>query len=211
MRNIVKRTEPKSLETHRCSFQADYNNYEDKQGLRESLVAEQRGICCYCLSRVVADLNAMKIEHWQSQTRVPDRQLDYSNLLGACLGGEGKPSKLQHCDTRKGNVDLSKNPADPAHDVERVIRYGSDGVIRSTDPVFDRELNDVLNLNTPLLRNNRKEALTGFIKARPKSGTWNESLLRKWLEQSSGQSGAGDLLPFCQIVVYWLRKRLNRA
>lgn len=209
MRNIVKRGEPKSLETHRCSFLADYNNYVDKQGLRESLVAEQRGICCYCMSRVVADLHAMKIEHWQCQTRFSGRQLDYSNLLGTCIGGEGKPSKLQHCDTRKGDLDLSKNPADPAHDVERVIRYGSDGVIRSTDPVFDRELNDVLNLNTPLLKDNRKEALTGFIESRPKNGAWNEPLLRKWLEQNSGQSGTGDLQPFCQIVAYWLRKRLK--
>lgn len=175
------------------------------------MVAEQRGICCYCMSRIVADLTGMKIEHWHCQTRFPERQLDYSNLLGACSGGEGKPSKEQHCDTRKGDRDLSKNPAVAAHDVERTIRYGSNGIIRSTDDGFDREINDVLNLNTPLLRNNRYEALTGFIQSRPKNGSWNESQLRRWLEQSSRQSGAGDLEPFCQIVIYWLRKRLGRA
>lgn len=121
MRNIVKSSEPKSLETHRCSSYANYDNYEDKQSLRASLITAQRGLCCYCMSRLVADLDKMKIEHWQSQTRFPDRQLDYPNLLGACLGGEGKPRKLQHCDSRKGELDLSKNPANPAHDVERTI------------------------------------------------------------------------------------------
>src|SRR5262245_12369061 len=127
MRNILKSSELKSLETHRCSANASYDNYADKQNLRESLAAEQRGLCCYCMSRIVADPNKMKIEHWQSQTNFPDRQLEYPNLLGVCLGNEGKPFKLQHCDTRKGIRSLSMNPADPSHDVERVIHYDADG------------------------------------------------------------------------------------
>ncbi len=110
MRNIVKGTEPRTLEAHRRSSHADYANYRDMQGLRESLVAEQLGICCYCMARIVADFDKMKTEHWQSQERFSERQLDYSNLLGACLGGEGKPRRLQHCDTRKGELDLSKEP-----------------------------------------------------------------------------------------------------
>lgn len=212
MRNIVKTIEPNSLAQHRRSAHADYENYPDKDGLRESLVTEQRGLCCYCMFRIDADPHAMKIEHWQSQTRFANHQLDYSNLLGACLGGKGKPSKLQHCDTRKGKVSLSKNPASAAHDVERIIKYDSDGTIRSTDPVFDVEINEVLNLNdAPWLKANRAAVLTGFLEARPKRGGWNRRLLEKWLREWNGDSEDGELKPYCQVVVYWLRKRLRRA
>ena len=79
----------------------------------------------------------MKIEHWQCQARYPAEQLNYRNLLGACLGGDGQPPHLQHCDTRKGDRDLQWNPADPAHHIETRVRYELDGTIRSDDAVFD--------------------------------------------------------------------------
>jgi uncharacterized protein (TIGR02646 family) len=181
VRRIVKGAEPKSLQKYRYSLGASYDDYEDKQTLRESLVLEQRGICCYCMGRVVAGFDKMKIEHWQSQTRYRDRELDYSNLLGACLGGgKGTPPKQQYCDTRKGDSDLSRNPADPAHDVERVIMFDRDGTIRSTDPQFDAELNDVLNLNDgPYLKANRKATLDGFLDANSQRGDWDVRLLVK--------------------------------
>ncbi len=209
MRNISKGTEPKSLETHRCSTHANYNNYADKLTLREALVAEQRGLCCYCLSRIFADSDKMKIEHWQSQENYSERQLDYAILLGACLGGQGKPPKFQHCDTRKGLQDLSLNPADPAHDVERIIHYLSDGTIHSPNPEFDKEINEILNLNTALLKANRKAVLDGFLGSKPE-GDWKNSQLKKWLAVWNGDSGNEVLEPHCQVVVYWLRKRLKQ-
>ncbi len=211
MRNISKGTEPKSLETHRCSSNSNYDNFADKQSLRESLVAEQRGLCCYCMSRITADSDKMKIEHWKSQENYSERQLDYSNLLGGCLGGNGKPLKLQHCDTRKRNLDLLMNPADPVHDVERIIRFDSDGTIRSTDPVFENELNEILNLNTPILKNNRKAVLRGMLEALPKQGNWNDSLIEKKIGQWDEKLERSILEPYCQIVVYWLRKRLRQT
>ena len=89
----------------------------------------------------------MKIEHWRSRVVHQEEQLDYRNLLGACPGGEGQPHHLQHCDTRKGDRDLLWNPADPERRVEDRISYSNDGTIQSDDPMFDQELNDVLNLN----------------------------------------------------------------
>ena len=211
MRNILKGHEPASLTQHRLGAHCDYDNYEQKDELRQALAREQHGLCCYCMGRIQADGNRMKIEHWRCQDRFPASQLDYSNLLGACMGGQNLRPSEQHCDTRKGNQDLSRNPALPAHCVERLIQYNDDGTIRSTDPVFDSEINDVLNLNTPVLKNNRKAALTGFLQAAPKNGTWDEHWLKRWLDQWNGDSGDGDLQPYCQIVVYWLRKRLKRA
>jgi hypothetical protein len=152
----------------------------------------------------------MKIEHWHCQENYRAEQLDYSNLLGACMGNEGKPARDQHCDTRKGRRDLSRNPANPLHRIEEMIRFGGDGRISSDDTSFDRELNEILNLNLPFLVRNRKATLTAFTDVLPKRGQLSRTALEKWLRQWNGESGTGNLEPFCQVVVYWLRKRLAR-
>jgi len=36
----------------------------------------------------------MKIEHWHCRTNYGAEQLDYSNLLGACMGNEGSPARI---------------------------------------------------------------------------------------------------------------------
>src|SRR5262249_48936634 len=154
MRTIKKAAEPKSLAQHRSTPHANYGNYADKDDLRRSLLAEQRGLCCYCLSRI--RIFNMKIEHWHSQNRHPAEQLDYGNILAACRGNEGQTRTSQHCDTRKGDTDLSRNPSNPLHKVEDVIRFEPDGRVVSDIEAFDDEINGVLNLNEAFLRNNRK-------------------------------------------------------
>ena len=193
---------------HRCLEHAHYDNFDDKDVLRAALVAEQRGLCCYCLSRIHARWDGMKIEHWHCRKNYPSEQLDYSNLLAACLGSTGRE---QHCDTRKGDLDLSRNPADPAHRVEDLIHFVGDGAVKSHDPQFDRELNEVLNLNVAFLKNNRRAALQGLAESLPKQGAWSRSVLERHLKEWNGESHTGNLEPFCQVVVYWLRKRLSRV
>ena len=214
MRNIQKATEPQSLTQHRCNNNSNYNNYVEKDDLRKSLVDEQRGICCYCMQRIRPDLESMKIEHWQSQSldKFPEKQLVYRNLLGACLGGqkhgEKSPERNQHCDTRKGDNDISFNPANPLHDVESKLQFLGDGTIQSNNVQFQQEINVVLNLNESSLTRNRKAILIalqqGFMEKNP-SKIDIEKELRKW----NGDTG-GDLEPFCQVVVYYLRKKLKK-
>ncbi len=208
MKNIQKKPEPRSLTQHRCNIHADYDNYPEKNELRDSLVTEQRGICCYCMQRIRPNSEDMKIEHWYSQDLYPDRQIDYSNLLGACLGGEGQVAKMHHCDTKKGNRDLTYNPANPLHDVEGSLHFLGDGTIESIDAQFDREINTVLNLNQSLLVKNRKAVLEslrqGLIQKKPS----NADILRE-LKKWNGDNGE-DLEPFCQVIVYYLRKKVNR-
>lgn len=211
MRTIAKLPEPVSLTEYRASPGATYEDYPDKTALRTHLVREQRGLCCYCLSRIRNEYRAMKIEHWHCREDYSGEQLDYSNLLGVCTGNEGKALREQHCDTRKRNKVLSRNPANPAHTVEAVLRFEGGGRLVSTDPVFDQEINGVLNLNLAFLRNNRKAVLDAFLGALPRAGEIKRSRLEDWLREWNGDSGAGDLPEFCQVVVYWLRKRLARA
>ena len=209
MRTILKGAEPTSLIEHRSATGADYDSYRDKDTLRTYLAKEQRGLCCYCLSRIHPERDAMKIEHWHCQANYSAEQLDYSNLLGACMGNEGKPRKDQHCDTRKGDEDISHNPANPMHRVEdpNPVRWRGTNCL---DPAFDAELNGVLNLNLAFLMNNRKATLRAFQAALKKRGQLPRTALEKWLRQWNGESEIGELQPFCQVVVYWLRKRLMR-
>lgn len=210
MRTIIKGNEPASLAAHRCSPHADYANYADKDTLRAHLVREQRGLCAYCMSRIRPGGDTMKVEHWHSQDEFPDEQLDYANLLGTCRGGEGQPIEHQHCDTKKGNSLLLRNPADPTHRVEHLVRYVPDGRIASDDAALNLELESVLNLNAAFLKNNRKATLDGFHQALSKRGELQRITLERWLRDWNGETHADALRPFCQVVVYWLRKRLSR-
>ena len=164
MRTIQKGVEPPTLTQHRKQPHADYDNYADKETLRIALVAEQRGLCCYCQSRIRPSPEQMKIEHWRSQQAHPARQLDFSNLHGACLGGEGKPEREQHCDTRKGNDVLCFSVCDPTRPIEHKIHFKGDGRISSDDPAIEHDINSVLNLNLARLVSNRKAVLTAFQK-----------------------------------------------
>jgi hypothetical protein len=153
----------------------------------------------------------MKIEHWHSQTRYPAEQLDFSNLLGACLGGHGKPPNFQHCDTRKREQDLSRNPANDAHNIEAFIAFLADGTIESSDATLNTELNSVLNLNLAMLKRNRKAALDQFKQSLDGRGTLSRSQLQRELEKWSSIGERGKLEEYCQVVVYWIRKRLARS
>jgi uncharacterized protein (TIGR02646 family) len=214
MRAITK-SEPRSLVEHRVNSHCDYGNYADKDGLRAALVGDQRGLCCYCMTRVAASGAGMKIEHWRCQSRHPDLELTYSNLLAACLGGHGQPDHLQHCDTRKGERDLKFNPADPAHRIEQRIHFELDGTIGSSDADFNSQLHDVLGLNLPLLKNRRKGILTAILdwwrseKARLRGPVPREQIARERARRAGGT--AGELAPFEPVAVWWLDQRLARS
>jgi uncharacterized protein (TIGR02646 family) len=213
VRAIVKAAEPTSLTEHRLTPHSGYANYAAKDDLRANLVAEQRGLCCYCMGRIRVGHSSMKIEHWRCQANYPVEQLNYRNLLGGCTGGKGQPTDQQHCDTRKGNADLQWNPAEPAHRIEIQIKYELDGTIRSANPVFDGQLNEVLNLNLPQIRNNRKGVLTALL------DWWNRekgrlrgpvSRVRIEHEIDVRTNGTGELSPYCQVAVWWLKQKLVR-
>ena len=211
MRTIVKGPEPVTLTAHRQMEHCDYDNYAAKDDLRNALVSEQRGLCCYCMGRIRPERASMKIEHWRCGAQHADEQLNYLNLLGACLGGEGQPAYLQHCDTQKGDRDLEWNPADPEHHIESRLSYGSDGSVHADDDGFDDQLNDVLNLNLPLLKNNRKavyDALLqwwGMQRGRNQGRVSREQLER---ERTRNTAGVGKLAPYVQVAVWLLDRKL---
>lgn len=207
MRMITKCAEPRSLTQHRAKAHSDYDNYERKDDLRLALVSEQKGLCCYCSGRIREVSTAMKIEHWQCQANYRPQQLSYGNLLGVCLGGEGQPPDEQHCDTRKSNLDLKWNPANIAHMIESRVYFTSDGYIRSPDPDFNRQLDEVLNLNIAILRNNRKsilEVVAKWWKTTPNAR-------QKVQQQIERRVNSAEHSQFSPVAVSYLRQKLGGA
>jgi uncharacterized protein (TIGR02646 family) len=205
---ITKDAEPNSLTQHRAQANSDYDNYAQKDELRTALVGEQRGLCCYCTGRIRATSTAMKIEHWQCQTTYSQLQLIYGNLLGACLGGEGRSPAEQHCDTKKAGRDLKWNPANTAHAIETRLRYLADGTVESTDGVFNTQLNDVLGLNLSYLKSNRKAVLDSVLH------WWRSTpgARQKVQQQIAHRTRNGaEYQPFSPVAIWFLRQKLGAA
>jgi hypothetical protein len=130
------------------------------------------------------------------------------------MGGKGQPRRFQHCDTRKDNLDLLWNPANPAHHIETRIRYEADGKIRSDDPDFDAQLDEVLNLNIVILKNNRRGVLDAILswwqrEKISRRGPIPRTVVKQERDRLVGE--AGEVQPFCQVAVWWLERRLART
>lgn len=205
---ITKGAEPNSLTQHRAQVHSDYDNYAQKDELRTALVSEQKGLCCYCTGRIRSESNAMKIEHWQCQATYPNLQLAYGNLLGACLGGEGKSPDQQHCDTRKANRNLRWNPASTAHVIETRLRFLVDGTVESVDQEFNTQLSEVLGLNLSYLKSSRKAVLDSVLH-------WWRSTpnARQKVQQQIAHrtSNAAEYQPFSPVAIWFLRQKLGVA
>lgn len=212
MRQIRKNREPVSLAAYRPTPGSNYEDFQFKDDLRSALTSEQKGLCCYCMAAIAPSSKQMKIEHWRCQSRYPEKELDYQNLLAACQGGNGSPKKDQHCDTLKGDLDLLFNPADPTHQIEARIQYLPDGTVSSPDPTFDDQLNKVLGLNLPRLKTARKLVLDGIIQ------WWKleKGRLRGPIKQERLQRGrdrfvsvSGPLPPFAPVAAWWLSRKIR--
>jgi len=134
MKAITKGNEPVSLTEHRAKQHSSYGNL-DKHATRTSLLTEQGHICCYCMRRIPESgkTPGTKIEHFLCQENHSQEELNYGNMLLACLGNEGSPKRLQTCDTKKGNLHLTYSPSSKARNIEELIKYKPNGEIYSSD------------------------------------------------------------------------------
>lgn len=196
---------------------ADYIalHYDDldkqtKDDIRQSLIEEQGYICCYCMRRIHLGKGGMRIEHWRSQSRYETEQLDYGNLLASC-DGQIETGK-SHCDRSKGDLDITFNPSNPSIDIEASLKYLNDGTMESTDKRLMNDIDAVLNLNLPRLKQNRQAIVRSVEKRLDKgpgkrSRHYIEELLRAW----ESADDEGMFQPYSGVALYRIRKRLKRA
>jgi uncharacterized protein (TIGR02646 family) len=156
-------------------------------------------------------LAEMKIEHWQPQTKYTSGQLDYRNLLGACMGNQGARPQNQHCDTKKGDSEITINPIEGDKNCENLIKYRPDGKIYSDDVSVNHDLNETLNLNLEFLKKNRKVALDAVLAQLRKkfpNTNWTTTIRQKIINELSDKDGNGYYSEYCQIAIWYLKYKL---
>lgn len=200
MKKITKGDAPNSLIRHRAQTFSNFNNYREKNELSEALVREQKGLCCYCTNRIESNSEKMRIEHWKCRANYQQLELDYSNLLGACLGNK---DPCGHCDRRKGDRELKWNPSDPERNIEDQIQYLNDGTIQSIDNEFNNQIDEILNLNANRLKRNRKAVYDEVLKWW-KSTPNARQRIRRQIAVHTGDRPE----PFSPVAVWFLRCKL---
>ena len=209
MRRIVKQREPAELTAHRkTQVGVDYDN-APKEPMRKALLAEQESLCAYCMKQI--DVGAMKIEHHTAQTVDASRELDWSNLLGVCEGGEKGPRNLQTCDTRKGNAVVSLNPTQER--IERQVTYTTKGVLVASNASEQHEADEVLGLNTADPRRARETTLEAFLnvmRAAVPKGTWTVSDYESALDRFR-VTRSGRVRGYIGIVEWFVRQKRRKA
>lgn len=209
---INKGKEPNSLIEYKKQADACYENFRDKDDIRDALLRDQGYLCAYCMKRI--DKSNMKIEHYKPQSKYGDLDLDYRNMLGVCDRNSkvGDNKKEQICDTHKGNYEIVVNPLEQSS--IDLIKYKNDGTIYSDDEVINKDLNETLNLNCDavFLKSNRKEALDSlkkFISKKSPDKTCSNDLLIKIKRMYEAFDADGKRKPFSGIILYYLNKRIK--
>ena len=196
--------------------QRSYENLssETRAALKESLLERQGHLCAYCMRRI-EDVDHAKLEHLYPQSRSIaeghlEKTVDYANMLVSCMGGSdvrGRPHSTQTCDSHKGNETISINPCSQS-DVD-TIRYRRNGEIFSTNPAFDRDLDETLNLNCreaflPQDRAGVYEAMQRAIEREgPKTAEAKRAFARRKLRALESMRVKE---PFMGVMVYRLRR-----
>ena len=216
MKRIVKGNEPTSLTEHRAAQHSSFANL-NKTDVRASLLAEQGHLCCYCMKRIpeTNETPGSKIEHFLCQDDHRQEELNYNNMLLACLGNEGFPHRLQTCDSYKGNKPLAITPSSNGRNIEDLINYKANGEIYSNNEQLNEELDSVLNLNMQTLKENRcviYETVRDRIIAevgKHKNNNLKRGFLQrekqKWLALSESK-----YIEYCMVGVYVIDKKLRK-
>ena len=210
MKYIEKREPPQSLEEYKVTDGAsfadlDKNHTSIKRQVKNSLMAEQGYICCYCGRRIDRD-NSM-IEHFKPKAEglFPELQLEYSNLLASCQGGrlerEGKTKKEKKkyplsCDAKKDNRIIEVCPTDP--NCEAYFEYDEDGEIFGTNKQAKWAI-EILGLNNEFLKNQRKAAIDAYREL-PENTDWEYEI-----HCLSSLNKDGQYEPYCFAVIYYIR------
>ncbi len=187
-----------------------FAKYEPIPELRHALIAEQFGLCAFCMRRIPVkdqtEKETSKIAHLLSRTHHPDQQLNYNNMVAACPGMINGDA---HCDKSQESHDITLPLFRSA--LQDTITYSSkDGAIKSKTPEWDAEIQKVLNLNNELLKKNRAETLEG-IRIVLDRKAWKLSQLQVLLQQWENADQDGLLKPYCGIVIWYLRRKIRIA
>ena len=211
MKYIKKSNEPEELANFKAfaneNWQPTFREFrgEDKRRLQQKLIEEQGHICCYCGMEITREDS--HIEHLKPQSNYPEDQLNYYNLLASCQL-KREPKEPQHCGIKKEDwydEDLMVSPLEP--NCVDFFRYTDEGEVLPTDEE-DKKIAaattiEKLGLNINKLKVMRLEAIDAILIDIEQS---SESEIEALVNGYEKLDDKGQYEPFCQAVVYVLRK-----
>lgn len=201
MIKITKTKEPKEW-TEKINTPG-FKEYSPIPELRDALLNDQGYICAYCMNRIGEDNS--KIEHIKSRSKYPELQLEYSNMVICC---KGITDNEKHCDTCKGNQDISFDLFSDSF-FNTISYKSSDGEILSTNTEYNKEINNILNLNHKTIKRNRFSVLDGVIKSISKKKDWTKKGVNNQLTYWSNKDKDYKYQPYCGIIIWYLEKKLR--
>lgn len=162
MKHIKKGSEPQSFTDWKNSANDDWKprfdqlSGEVKKDVKNALIVEQGGICCYCERKL--DYDDTHIEHLNPQCMNEEERLEFNNFLCSCQKNlqQGEPL---HCGNSKGSKVL---PITPLESNCEKFKYTVDGQISTTCDDSDRTI-EILQLDIEKLRDLRKNAIEPFL------------------------------------------------
>ena len=208
MIRIVKKQRVPTIFSQIKSRRENYDDLvsEEKDAMKQVLLEEQGYKCAYCMSNI--SMSNSTIEHYiprKGTNGDMSLSLDYRNQFAVCDTTRGCPEEEQTCDVKKGDKLLHIDPRLQEH--IDTIYYDRSGYIRSsfssgTDN-FDDDLNQILNLNSRQLLNNRVNAWKTLMRRmdKKKDKTWTADFIHKYIEKLSS---ADDRTAYSGFLVYLL-------
>lgn len=148
-------TEWKGRTNHRRSYKNLGN--PTKSIVKQALMEEQGYICCYCEQALIE--TDSHIEHFIPQTRDPEKDIEFSNMLCSCQN-QVRRGEPRHCGNLKADQELAISPLD--ENCEQYFKYTYDGYIEPVDEKA-RTTIETLGLNIDKLNALRKEVIEAFI------------------------------------------------
>jgi len=174
---ILKRDEPQSFTDWKNLANEDWKptydklSGKEKKDVKNALIDEQGGICCYC--ERVLEYNDSHIEHLNAQCNSEEERLDFNNMLCSCQQ-QLKKSEPLHCGNSKGDKALLITPLNS--DCQEKFTYTEDGQIGYTDSA-SKDTIDILQLNIDKLNSLRESIIDTFVYLDP--NTKDELLSRE--------------------------------
>jgi uncharacterized protein (TIGR02646 family) len=168
MHKLHRGEAPSCLKQHHRTSGNDWQKVssEDKKEIWEALQAMQLDRCAYCESKITAP--KQHIEHFRPRNHFSQETFAWSNIFGSC-------NDQEHCGNHKDNKQYvqSYKPADlikpDEEDPEKLLLFVADGTVtirHNLAPENQHRVAEtirVFNLNAPSLKNQRWQAVQGYL------------------------------------------------
>lgn len=176
-------------------------SHVERKAIKKSTLKEQNFLCAYCCKKI--DMQKSHNEHVESQQLVPNRQLDFENIVASC-----------NTNLRCGHAHQSKflplTPLMPECETELKF-YLSGKVIGHTE----RAKNSIaiLGLDSRAIREERKQMVDNLIF--PDTGDdlelLGDDLLTMLIDEFQKPDQNGQLLPYSPVLINITRQLISNT